>query len=415
MTAVSEAHTPSVALARRNVAVLALAQALGGAPAPINMAVGALAGFALLGPDKSLATLPITAFVAGTACGTVPAALLQARLGRRLGLISGMGVGATGALIEAVAMLVGSFGLLCLGAFLVGFAAAFAAQLRFAAAETADEALRPRAISLVMAGGIASAIIGPQAVLLTSDLFAPIPFVGAFVAAGALSLSGAAALLLLAMPRRQSGPRGEGGRPLGTIARQPAFIVAVLCAMVSYAVMSLVMTAAPLAMVEEHHHAQRDAMLGIQWHVLAMFGPSFFTGSLIARFGAERVVAVGLVLLLAASATALAGITVPHSWAALILLGLGWNFGFIGGTALVAHADQPGERARIQGLNDFLVFGAVALASLTSGKLLAAGGWTLTNMVAIGLTGTALLVLLAAMAARASLPGTAAKGPSRRP
>ena len=364
--------------ARRNVAVLVAAQALGGAVAPISFALGAIAGHTLLGADKSLATLPITAFVVGTAASTVPAALLMRRIGRRAGFITGMLVGGAGGLLSALALGVEGFWLFCIGAFLAGASSAFVQQFRFAAADTASASYRPRAISLVLAGGIAAAVIGPQAVIYAGDLMPSVPFAGAFLAAFALSVAAAAVLMLLDIPRPRAVKGGARGRPIAAVARQPAFLVAVGCAISAYALMSFVMTAAPLAMVL-HHHSPASAVLAIQWHVIAMFAPSFFTGSLIARFGAERIVAIGLLLLIGCALVALAGTTVPHFWAALILLGLGWNFGFIGGTTLVTETYRPEEKERVQALNDFLIFGFVALASFSSGEILVEAGWNAVN------------------------------------
>ncbi len=352
--------------ARRNVLVLAVASALAGSAPPISFAAAALAAFQLLGEHKALATLPVTALVVGTACGTVPAALLMRRVGRRPGLIAGMIVSSLGALVAASATVLSAFLLLCVGTFLIGFANAFAQQFRFAATDTASAAFRPRAISLVLTGGIVAGVLGPQTVIHTADLFASAPFAGAFLSSAGLSLLAALVLCFLDIPHTPARARIASGRTVGEIARQPAFLVAVGCAISAYAIMSFVMTAAPLAMVM-HHHPRDSAVLGIQWHVLAMFAPSFFTGSLIARFGAEKVVAAGLTLLLGCAFVALSGTTIGHFWLALILLGIGWNFGFIGGTALVTETYRPQEKEKIQALNDFLVFGAVAIASFSSG------------------------------------------------
>ena len=368
--------------ARRNVLVLASAGALAGSTPTIVFATAPLAAYQMLGEDKSLATLPITAFVIGTACGTVPAAMLAARLGRRGGFICGMLIGAAGASLACAAMMLDAFVLLSAGAFLLGFSAAFVQQFRFAAADSASPAFRPRAISLVMAGGIAAAIIGPQSVIHLGDLFAPIPYAGAYAAAAVLCVLACLILVFLDIPPPQARAGASGGRPLGEIARRPEFLVAVGCATSSYALMSFVMTAAPLAMVLHHHH-QDAAVLGIQWHVLAMFGPSFVTGSLIARFGAVPIVAVGLVLLIGCAIVALAGTSVGHFWLALILLGVGWNFGFIGGTALVTETYRPEEKEKVQALNDFLIFGFVALASFASGEALLIGGWSVVNVIVL--------------------------------
>ena len=387
----------------RNVLVLAAAGAFGGALAPIMIATSSLAGHGLLGEDKSLSTLPVTAFVVGTACGTVPAALLMRRVGRRPGLIVGMLIGAAGAALAALAMMWSAFLILCAGTFLVGFASAFVQQFRFAAADGASEAFRPRAISLVLAGGIAAAVIGPQTAIWMGDAWPAIPFAGAYAAAAGLGLISAVILLFLDIPRPPLRRGLPSGRPLGQIARRTDFLVAVGCATSAYALMSFVMTAAPLAMTMHHHHAN-DAVLGIQWHVLAMFGPSFFTGSLIARFGAHRIVAAGLLLLIGCAVVALSGTAVAHFWAALILLGLGWNFGFIGGTALGTETYRPEEKEKVQAMNDFLIFGIVAVASFSSGEMLLIGGWNLVNIVVLPVTAICLAALFWQMRRQGKAP-----------
>jgi MFS family permease len=378
--------------AKKNVFVLAAAQAIGGSSAPINIAISALAGFYLLGADKSLATVPITTFVLGTAAGAVPAALLMRRIGRRPGFIVGLLIGALGGLVEAAAMFLHHFWLLSFGAFMVGATNAFIQQFRFAAADIASPAFRPKAISWVLIGGIFAAVIGPQTVIQTRDILDPLPFAGAYIAAAILSTTAAFILIFLDIPKPVVNSSAPRGRPLMEIATKPDFIIAVICAICAYALMSLVMTAAPLAMVANGHH-QDMATLGIQWHVIAMFGPSFFTGPMIARFGAERIVAVGMFLLIGCSLVALSGISVGHYWVALVLLGIGWNFGFIGGTTLVTATYRPEEKERVQALNDFLVFGFVALASLSSGHLLVLGGWNMVNLAVFPVAVFCLLAL----------------------
>jgi MFS family permease len=353
----------------------------------------------MLGDDRSLATLPITAFVVGTACGAVPAALLMRRIGRRSGFLTGTAINGIGALLCALAMATAGFLLLCIGAFLTGFAAAFVQQYRFAAADTASPGFRPRAISWVLAGGMAAAVIGPQTVIHFADLFAPIPYAGAYVGAAIFSLAAAVMRAFLDIPRPPATRRLDTGRPLAAIAAQPRFLIAVGCATSAFALMNFVMTAAPLAMVMHGHHRD-DAALGIQWHVLAMFGPSFVTGSLIARFGANRIVATGLLLLVGCALVGLAGTTVRHFWLALILLGLGWNFGFIGGTALVTETYRPEEKEKVQALNDFVIFGFVALASFSSGMMLLVGGWDVVNILVLPVAVLCLLALVWQMARR---------------
>jgi MFS family permease len=235
-------------------------------------------------------------------------------------------------------------------------------------------------------------VLGSQTAIHTRELLPSVPFAGASLGAAALMLGAALVLLGLDIPRLADVARGEAGRPLGVIARQPRFVLAVLCAATTYALMSLVMTAAPLAMVH-HGHDHDAALLGIQWHVLAMFGPSFVAGSLIARFGAARVAAAGLALLAVCAAVALSGMSVAHFWAALVLLGIGWNFGFIGGTTLVTETYRPVEKERVQALNEFIVFGVVALASFSSGKLLVAGGWDMVNWMVLPATAICLAAL----------------------
>ena len=367
---------------RRNALILATAAAFSNAVPPVLFSLGGLAGMYLLGPDKSLATVPLSAFTVGVALGAFPAAMLMRAVGRRLGFMLGALVGVVGAVGCGLAVLEGTFAGFVAAACATGIASAFIQQYRFAAADSGSRAFQAKAIAWVLSGGIAAAIIGPQTAILTRDLLAPIPFAGAFFAAAGLAVAGFIVLAFLSGATRlppQAVSR-SGGRPLLEIARQPRFIVAVLCAIGSYSMMTLVMTAAPLAMVE-CGLGEDNAALGIQWHVLAMFGPSFFSGRLIARFGAERVIAAGLVLLAGCATVALSGIDVAHFWLAIILLGLGWNFGFVGATTMVTSTYRPEERAHVQGLNDLLVFGVVALASFSSGKLFSTVGWTWINLV----------------------------------
>jgi MFS family permease len=394
--AVEEDH-PQV---RRNALVLATAAAFGGAVAPIAVSLGGLTGVYLLGPDKSLATLPVSGYTVGVAVGAVPAAMLMRRIGRRAGFVVGTMFGIAAGLTSGSSVLFGSFVGFVIGLVLAGFAGAFVQQYRFAAADAGSAAFRAKAISWVLVGGVAAAIIGPQTAIFTRDLFPPIPCAGAFVATSVLGLAGMAVVSQLGGGAREV-PKTEirsAGRPFGEIARQPRFIVAVVCAVGSYASMSLLMTAAPLAMVD-CGLGQTNAALGIQWHVLAMFTPSFFTGSLIARFGKEPIIAVGLALLTACALVAMAGIDLMNFWLALILLGVGWNFGFIGATAMLTETYRPEERGKVQGLNDFLVFGSVAVASLSSGHLFATVGWERINWVALPIVGFCAVALAVSVVA----------------
>ncbi|MEM8662749.1 MAG: MFS transporter [Pseudomonadota bacterium] len=392
-------------LARRNAIVLALAQAIGGALASINIALGGLVGIYLLGAGSELATVPVTTMIVGTAAGTLPAAFLLEKLGRKLGFMTGALIAASGGLIAFTGIMQGVFWLFCFGTFVGGSAFAFVQQYRFAAAEAATEKFRPKAISYVLAGGILAGVIGPQTVIATKDAFLPTAFAGAYLASAVLCLITIAVLAFYKPgPVVRRAPDAPRGRPLLVILMQPRVALAILVAVVSYAVMSLVMTAAPLAMIACGFTTDQAA-LGIQWHVIAMFAPSFITGSLITRFGAEPIAAVGLVLSGLAGVTALMGIELGHFYVALILLGLGWNFGFIGGTTMLTNAQRPEERARTQAANEFIVFGAVAVASLSSGVLFQTIGWDSINWTVLPLLAIPLALVTMAFA-RPAAPRT---------
>ncbi|WP_422024382.1 MFS transporter [Roseibium sp.] len=381
MTAVAQDAFVDDRLAKRNAVLLALAQALGGASASIVITTGSLVGYMMLDEDKALATVPVSAMVLGTAFGTIPAGIIMRRFGRRAGFMGSAMVGVASGLLAAYAVLLNHFLLFSFACGLGGFAGAFVQQYRFAAADTASDAFKPKAISWVLAGGVLAGVVGPQTVIATKDMFAPILFAGTYVAQAGLALIAMFLLAFIKIPKppRQS-HKQAGGRPLAQIMKQPRFIVAAACGICSYALMSLVMTATPLAMIG-CGLSETDAALGIQWHVLAMFGPSFFTGSLIARFGKERIVSIGLALLAGCAVVALMGLELAHFWTALILLGLGWNFGFIGATAMLTDTYRPEERNLVQAVNDFLVFGFVAAASFSSGALLNAFGWATVNIL----------------------------------
>ncbi|MBO0345993.1 MFS transporter [Roseibium sp. CAU 1637] len=397
MTQVSETNTSSPSdyddsLAKRNALLLAFAQSLGGATASIVIATGPLVGTMMLAGSRSLATLPVSAMVLGTAIGTLPAGMISRRFGRRLGFMGAALLSIFGGLLAAAAIFQGSFWLFTLACCFSGFSAAFVQQYRFAAADTASEGFRPKAISWVMAGGVLAGVVGPQTVIATKDIFSPMLFAGTYVAQAGLGMIALGLVAFLRIPRPAAVKAGASGRPMRQIMAQPRFIVSVACGVTSYALMSLVMTATPLAMIG-CGLTETDAALGIQWHVLAMFGPSFFTGSLIARFGKERIVATGLALLAACSTVALSGIDLAHFWGALVLLGLGWNFGFIGATAMLADTCRPEERNMVQATNDFLVFGFVASASFASGQLLETFGWATVNWIVFPFVLTSLALL----------------------
>jgi MFS family permease len=360
--------------ARRNVAVLVLAQAVLGSQMPMIFVVGGLAGQSLAS-NICFATLPISLIVLGSMLSATPLSWAMQRWGRRAGFVIGTAGGATGAAIGAYGLYLGSFPVYLLGSLFTGIYMSAQGFYRFAAADTASDAFRPRAISYVLAGGLLSAVIGPQLVKLTAESMV-IPFLGTYLAVIGVNLVGVLLFLFLDIPKPpvpgDDAPRGRSRIELLTT---PRIAVAVICATVSYALMNLVMTSTPLAVVGCGFETGNAADV-VTGHVLAMFAPSFFTGHLIARFGAERIMGLGLLILAGAGAVALQGVALENFFVALILLGLGWNFGFIGATTMLAASHEPHERGRMQGLNDLIVFGGVTLASLSSGGLMNCSGGT---------------------------------------
>lgn len=358
---------------RSNILRLASAQALAGANSTVVYATGAVVGD-MLAPSKALATLPISIFVVGMALSTLPAGAIAERYGRRTAFMMGAVSGVVAGLFASLAVLRASFWLFCAATLLGGAYAAVVLSFRFAAADCARPERRARALSAVMAGGVLAGVIGPQLVTHTMNLWPPYLFAATFIGQAAVAALSAIILAGVNLPRPTIVEMGTGRR-LSVIARQPQFILAVTCGVVSYLLMNFLMTAAPLAM-KLCGLSQESANLGLQWHVIAMYAPSFWTGSLITRFGATAVVAVGLVLIGASSVAGLFGIEVSHFWATLILLGVGWNFGFIGASAMVLECHRPDEKARVQSLNDFAVFGTMTLGSFLSGGLLSSFGWS---------------------------------------
>ena len=379
-------------LARRNALVLAVTQALAGGNSTVLVATAGIVG-TMLAPDKSLATLPISIYVLGMWMGTLPLGALARRLGRRNALQIGTVCGVLTGLICCLAVLQGSFLLFNVGAVFSGLYASAHQSYRFAAADTASEAFRPKAISWVLFGGVVAAVVGPQLVIATQDLWPPYLFAATYVGQSALALISAGVLMFTNIPKPPPRSAAGDGRPLGEIAKQPRFVVAVACGVAAYSTMNLLMTSAPLAMVM-CNHSVTDATLGLQWHVLGMYAPSFATGALISRFGLERITGAGLALIIVAAVIGTAGISLWHFWAALALLGVGWNFAFIGATTMVTHCHRPNERNKVQAFNDFLVFGSMAIGSFSSGALLVSFGWSMVNEVAfpVVLAATALLV-----------------------
>ncbi len=381
-------------IAKRNILVLTAAQALGAASPPIIISLGGIVG-QTLSSVPALATLPVSLYNLGLAMGTIPAAMVMKRMGRRTGYLFGATIGMVSGLVATLGIVGATFVIFCLGTFMAGFYGAYVQSYRFAAADAATGPLKAKAISWVMIGGLAAAVIGPQLVIWTRDALPAAPFAGSFLSQAALAMLAFPVLMLLRAPKPAAagaGAQADGGRPLGEIMRTPRFILAVSAGVVSYGLMSFVMTAAPMAMVG-CGFTVGEAAFGIQWHVLAMFAPSFFTGNLIARFGKEKITALGLVILAASGAVALAGIDIENFFISLILLGLGWNFGFIGATAMITDCHTPQERGRVQGANDFIVFGTVAVASFSSGSLLTASGWETVNWMIFPIVAAVLVPL----------------------
>lgn len=379
---------------RRNAFILSGMQALGGANPALVVALSSLVG-QKMASSPDLATLPVGIFNLGLAVGILPAAYLMRRLGRQGGYIIGALLGIGAGLLAAAGIYSLSFVMFCVGTLLAGLYASYVQSYRFAAADDASDAFRPKAISWVMAGGLLGAIIATQTIIHTQDIWPEHPFAAAFLAQAALAalvLPFAFGLRLAPGTRNKQEKIPYTGRPLREIASNSYFIIALLAGVASYVLMNFLMTASPLAMVM-HGHSLKESTLGIQWHILAMFGPSFFTGNLIKRFGKIPVTFAGVLLLGLASIVALLGMTVPHFWVSLILLGLGWNFGFIGATNMVVDCYRPEERGRVQALNDFIIFTCVALSSFTSGRVLAVYGWYGVNTWTLPISAVVMLAL----------------------
>lgn len=376
-----------------NARILTTTQALGGASPAIIVSLGGIVG-QQLASNPAFATLPISLYNLGMAIGTLPAAYLMRKYGRRGGYIIGAMLGVLSGLIAASGIYAGAFIIFCLGTLTAGFYGSYVQSYRFAAVDGVPEANRPKLISMVMIGGLFAAIIGPQTVIWTRDAIPWAPFAGSFLGQAVLALIALPFILRLRTVATPPPPAGQSqaGRSLSEIASQPKFIVAVIAGIVSYGLMSFVMTAAPIAMVG-CGHTIGEAALGIQWHVLAMYGPSFITGKLIERFGKSTITSAGLILIAMSAAVGLSGLGLTHFWVALVLLGVGWNFGFVGATAMVTDCYKPAERTRVQAMNDFLVFGAVAASSFSSGKLLSVAGWALINQMVFPIVGVVLVLI----------------------
>jgi len=377
--------------ARFNVGLLAACQAMLFTNNATLIAINGLAGLALA-PHASLATLPVTCWVIGGAVTTMPASLYMKKVGRRSGLIRGASVGIIGAAICASAIWQASFWLLCFGALVWGTYNAFGQYYRFVAAEVAAPDFRATAVSLVLAGGLVGGIVGPTLSRFTVDLIGP-KFAGAYLALIVFALITMVILSRIRIPNPTAAEQAASGRPLSVIAAQPKYIVAVMSAAISYGVMNFLMTSTPIAM-GVCGHPYSDAAFVISSHVVAMFAPSFVTGGLIRRAGAIPVMLAGAALNVVCIGVALAGVAVANFWWALVLLGVGWNFLYIGATTLLTETYRPEERAKAQGANEFAIFAMMAISSFSSGMIVTNAGWEKVNYAAAPLIAVVVLALL---------------------
>lgn len=379
-------------LEKRNVVILVLSQTLFIVASITVMTLSGVIG-QQLSPIPSLATLPIAMMMLGTVVSTLPASLYMKRVGRRRGFITGAGFGGVaGGLLSFSAIGMSSFALFCAGNLLLGLYQGFAMYYRFAAADVASDAFRSRAISFVMAGGVVAAFLGPWNASASIDLIASVPSGGPYLVIALLALLSIGLLTQLNVPASGEPQPGETARPMPIIASQAAFKVAVFASAAGYAVMMLVMTATPLAMRAQGFEMGQVAFI-MQWHVLGMFAPSFVTGSLITRYGIPNVLLSGTLLLTGTALVASLGNSLAHFWVALVLLGVGWNLLFVGGSALLASLHTEAERGKVQGINDLIIFSLVAVASLTAGALFHRFGWEALNLVML------LPILLTSLAA----------------
>ena len=389
----------------RDIFLLACCQALLLTNASGLITMNGLVGYALA-DTKTFATLGVTIYVLGSAVATMPASLWMARVGRRAGFMAGALINVAGCALAVLAISRGSFVLYCVATGVMGIYNAIGLQYRFAAAEVAASADKAKAISLVLAGAVVGGFLGPESARRAMDLFAT-PFLGGFVVLAAFALLAIAVQSRVHVPRPTQEERSGGGRPLAVIMRQPVFIVAALSGAVGYGLMNLLMTATPIAM-SFCSHPFGAAALVIQWHVVGMYAPGFVTGSLIRRFGVLNVILAGIALVAACVVVALNGITVAHFLIALMLLGVGWNFMYTGGTALLTECYSPPEKARTQGANDFLVFATMGISSLAAGAMVSTAGWEAMNRAMLPvLVGMAVIVLWYAWRRRVVRPAPA--------
>lgn len=369
---------------KRNVLVLATCQALFMSVMAMNIATTPLAGHMLLGADKSFATLPLFLMHASIMAATIPASMLMHRFGRRAGFSIGACIGILAGIVVTIGIFRQSFSMLCLGMVLQGTASGFAWYYRFAAADTAAPAFKAKALSLVLAGGIVAGIVGTETAKWANDLFAPVMFAGVYLMGSIFWLGVLIFVQGTRIPKLTKAERATTGRPLSQIARQPTFIVALCSSMFGYGVMTLLMTATPIAMLS-CGFGYNDSTTVIQAHVIAMFLPAFFTGSLISRFGALPIIIIGALIQAACAIVNISGINFANFYVGLALLGVGWNFTYVGGSTLLTSTYEPAERAKVQATHDFTVFATTALSAAAAGILQQFAGWSLINVAALPL------------------------------
>lgn len=391
-------------ISRRNIGLFAACQALFVIGTSTMIAEAALVGN-MLADDKALATLPVAVQQLFTLLTSFPASLLMRRIGRRAGFSLGALFGIAGTSVATLGVIENSFWVFCAGAALNGVYSGFSQFYRFAAVDGAVPAWRSRAISFTLAGGVIAALVGPELAKLTKDLMAPILFAGSFASLIGVAILALCVLQFVQIPPPGAEERGEG-RPLGEIMRQPVFMVAALGGMVGYAGMSFVMTVTPLAMAACQLPFESAAMV-IQWHVLAMFGPSFITGTLIARYGVLNIMTIGALLFAAAIAVNLSGVDIMQFLIGLILVGLAWNFLYVGATTLLTEAYRPAEKAKTQAANDVMMFSGVTLAAFSSGAIHNWVGWAPLNLIVAPFIVAVLAALIALRLARRPRPAPA--------
>jgi MFS family permease len=377
----------------KNVVVLSICQALFNSGRTLTFIAASLVSISMLGDDLTFVTAPITMMLVGTAAGTLPAAYLGRVLGRKWSFVIGSIVGAAGAAVSAYSISIDSFVLFNLGMLLFGMYGGAAQQYRFAAADSAPEHIKAKSVSIVIAMGMVGGVVGPETVLMTKSLLNLAVFQGTFWALTVFCLAAAVAVLGIDIPKLTRAEFEDGGRPLGQIVVIPTFVVALIAALFGYMVMNFLMTATPVTMKIEAFTDNNIARV-IQWHVIGMFAPGLFTGSFIQRFGVVRIIVVGSALLLCSVIVALMGTSFIHFFIALFLLGVGWNFAFTGGTILLTEVHTPSERAKVQGMNDFILFTGLAISALSAGIIYNFFGWMWVNIATLPLM---LTILISAM------------------